>query len=226
MRTLLADACPPGSTGKKNLSRPRLGFLGVGWIGRNRLEAIAASGVAEITAIADASPEMAKEVARTFPRAAVLASLDDLMEVGVEGIVIATPSALHAAQAVDALERGMAVFCQKPMGRTAEETRRVVDAARADAALFVNPDDAAALEAALQRLIAEPTLRSELSARACRVAGQFTPEKMANNYLMAYSKAAYTWRQSNDGYSAFKVAGPDQRSHRLEAFRKGVQCAS
>jgi predicted dehydrogenase len=29
-----------------------------------------------------------------------------------------------------ALERGIAVFCQKPLGRTAAETRRVVDAAR------------------------------------------------------------------------------------------------
>ncbi|HVH13475.1 MAG TPA: Gfo/Idh/MocA family oxidoreductase [Longimicrobium sp.] len=49
----------------------------------------------------------------------------------MDGIVIATPSALHAEQAVRALEAGCAVFCQKPLGRTAEEARRVVDAARA-----------------------------------------------------------------------------------------------
>lgn len=131
MRTVLAEACPPQSIDTKAFSRPKLGFLGVGWIGKNRLEAIAASGLAEITAIADASPELAEQAARTFPRAAVLASLDDLVEVGVDGIVIATPSALHAEQAVAALERGMAIFCQKPLGRTAAETRRVVDAARA-----------------------------------------------------------------------------------------------
>jgi predicted dehydrogenase len=45
--------------------------------------------------------------------------------------VIATPSALHAAQAIAALERGLAVFCQKPLARTASEARRVIDAARA-----------------------------------------------------------------------------------------------
>ena len=44
--------------------------------------------------------------------------------------MIATPSALHADQAVACLERGLAVFCQKPLGRTAAEARRVVDAAR------------------------------------------------------------------------------------------------
>jgi predicted dehydrogenase len=47
-------------------------------------------------------------------------------------VVIATPSALHTEQAVRALERGLPVFCQKPLGRTAAECRRVVDAARAN----------------------------------------------------------------------------------------------
>jgi predicted dehydrogenase len=44
--------------------------------------------------------------------------------------VIATPSALHAEQSVAALGRGLAVFCQKPLGRTAGEVGAVVRAAR------------------------------------------------------------------------------------------------
>lgn len=131
MRTVLAESRPPGCPNSQTFCRPKLGFLGVGGNGRHRLEAIARSGVAEITAIAGPSPELAAEIARTFSSAAVLTSVDDLMEVGVEGIVIATPGALLAEQAIAALERGMAVFCQKPPGRTAQETRRVVDAARA-----------------------------------------------------------------------------------------------
>jgi predicted dehydrogenase len=46
-------------------------------------------------------------------------------------VVIATPSALHADQAIRALQAGAAVFCQKPLGRTAAEAKAVVDAARA-----------------------------------------------------------------------------------------------
>jgi predicted dehydrogenase len=34
--------------------RPRLGFLGVGWIGRHRMAAVAASGVADVVTVADA----------------------------------------------------------------------------------------------------------------------------------------------------------------------------
>ena len=110
---------------------PRLGFLGVGWIGRHRLEAIARSGVAEVVVVADAAPAAAAAGAEAVPGALVADSLDAILDVGVDGVVLATPSALHADQAVAALERGVAVFCQKPLARTAPETRRVVDAARA-----------------------------------------------------------------------------------------------
>ncbi len=111
-------------------ARPRLGFLGVGWIGRNRLAAIAKAGVVDVIALGDPSVEVRAEAAKVAPGAAVLGSLKDLLDAGLDGVVIATPSALHAEQAVYALERGAAVFCQKPLGRTAEETRRVIAAAR------------------------------------------------------------------------------------------------
>jgi predicted dehydrogenase len=95
-------------------TKPRLGFLGVGWIGRNRLEAIERSGRAEIVAVSDPA----------------LAASGNLAEHELDGVVIASPSALHAEQSIAALERGCAVFCQKPLARNASEATRVVDAAR------------------------------------------------------------------------------------------------
>ena len=114
--------------------RPRLGFLGVGWIGRNRLEAVARSQVVDIVAVADPSPENAKAATGVVPCQAV-ESLEELLALNLDGLVIATPSALHAEQSRTALEHGVAVFCQKPLGRTAAETldcRRLP--ARSDAA--------------------------------------------------------------------------------------------
>ncbi len=116
---------------------PRLGFLGTGWIGRHRMEAIARAGDAVVAAVSDPSPGAAREAADLARAAqgggevAAVGSLDALLDLGLDGVVIATPSALHAEQAVRALERGAAVFCQKPLARTAAESRRVVDAARA-----------------------------------------------------------------------------------------------
>jgi predicted dehydrogenase len=121
------------------LSKPRVGFLGVGWIGRHRMEAIQATGAVEIAAIADSCGEMATEARKLAPDAELGTSLDDLLALGLDGIVIATPSALHAEQAIRALESGAAVFCQKPLGRNAEEARMVVEAARkADRLLAVD----------------------------------------------------------------------------------------
>ena len=111
--------------------RPRLGFLGTGWIGRNRLEAIAADGASVIAAVSDPSPEAAAQAAAVAPGAAVVDSLDALLAEELDGLVVATPSALHAEQAIAAFARGVAVFCQKPLARTAAETRRVVRAAHA-----------------------------------------------------------------------------------------------
>ena len=110
---------------------PRIGFLGTGWIGRHRLAAILATGAVEAAAICDPSAASLAEAAAVAPGALVVDSLDAMLDLGLDGVVIATPSAQHAAQAIAALERGVAVFCQKPLGRIAAETRRVVDAARA-----------------------------------------------------------------------------------------------
>ena len=107
--------------------KPRLGFLGVGWIGRNRMEAIARSGLAEIVAIADESAEMVAKARGIAPGAE---AVRDFRGMDLDGVVIATPSALHAQQAAAALESGAAVFCQKPLGRTGAETRYVIETAR------------------------------------------------------------------------------------------------
>jgi predicted dehydrogenase len=106
-----------------------VGFLGLGWIGRNRLEALSGSGLIEIVGVADTVVEHGR-AAGELAGCEVLRTLDELLDLELDGLVIATPSALHAEQAVAALENGVAVFCQKPLARTAAETARVVDAAR------------------------------------------------------------------------------------------------
>lgn len=112
------------------MAKPRVGFLGTGWIGRHRMEAMVASGTIEAAAISDPSPDMVAQAAALAPDAAVVHSLGAMLALGLDGVVIATPSALHAAQSIEALEAGAAVFCQKPLGRDMAETAAVVDAAR------------------------------------------------------------------------------------------------
>jgi predicted dehydrogenase len=141
MTAVVEELLPTRVHDKTLLRTPRLGFLGVGWIGRNRMEAIAKSGCAEIAAIADPAEQLVNQAVEVCSKyevdePAVVSSLDELLETDLDGVVIATPSALHAEQSIACLEREMAVFCQKPLARSGNETRRVVDAARANDCLL------------------------------------------------------------------------------------------
>ena len=119
--------------------RKRVGFLGIGWIGRHRMAAMLASGPIEAAAVSDPSPDAVSAALALAPDAAVVEGLDAMLALGLDGIAIATPSALHAAQSIAALRSGAAVFCQKPLGRGADEVRAVVAAAeRADRLLAVD----------------------------------------------------------------------------------------
>jgi predicted dehydrogenase len=111
-------------------ARPRIGFLGVGWIGRSRMEAMLGTGAVRAVGVADPAPHQLNAALGLAPDAEGASGLDELLDLDLDGLVIATPSALHARQAIAALERGVAVFCQKPLGRTAAEGQAVVEAAR------------------------------------------------------------------------------------------------
>jgi predicted dehydrogenase len=125
-----AGALSASGEGESKRKLPRVGFLGVGWIGRNRMEAIAKSGAVDIVGIADTVADNSSQAKTIAPAAQVVRNLDELCHLDLDGIVIATPSAMHAEQCIAALERGVAVFCQKPLARNAPECRRVVEAAR------------------------------------------------------------------------------------------------
>ena len=121
------------------MSRPRIGFLGTGWIGRHRMEAVLATGAIEAAAVCDPTAECLAAAVALAPQARILPSCEALLAEDLDGVVIATPSALHADQSIAAFERGLAVFCQKPLGRNAVETEAVVAAARkADRLLAVD----------------------------------------------------------------------------------------
>jgi len=110
--------------------RPKVGFLGVGWIGMARLRAIAEAHAVHIAAVADLNVEVAERTVAGIPGAIAVPCFEDLLSLDLNGLVIATPTALHADQSAAALGAGLAVFCQKPLGTNAAEAARVIAIAR------------------------------------------------------------------------------------------------
>jgi predicted dehydrogenase len=122
------SAQPQVSTARRPL---RLGFIGLGWIGRKRLEAIAADSAIEVAALSDAAWDRACSAGEQYPDAFVARDLQQLLSCELDGVVIATPNAYHAGQARACLERGVPVFCQKPLATSAAETAQIVAGAQA-----------------------------------------------------------------------------------------------
>jgi predicted dehydrogenase len=122
------------------VSRPlRLGFVGLGWIGRARLDAVSADAAIEVAALHDADATRVAELAAAHPQARPAGTMAELCAADLDGVVIATPNGVHAEQAIACFERGLAVFCQKPLATTAPEARAIVAAAeRADRLLGVD----------------------------------------------------------------------------------------
>lgn len=117
-----------------------LGFIGVGWIGRNRMEVMLKDAKTEAIAITEPIKENAEEALKSAKKATITETADEMYrDDRLDGVVIATPSAMHAEQSIKALRSGKAVFCQKPLGRTAAEVREVVAASeKADKFLAVD----------------------------------------------------------------------------------------
>ena len=113
------------------MTPPRLAFVGAGWIGSHRMRAVVDAGAATAAVVADPDMDAAAKAAADVGCDTVAASLEEALAGDVDGVVLATPSALHAEQSLYALSRNVAVFCQKPLGRTAAECRAVVEASRA-----------------------------------------------------------------------------------------------
>ncbi len=110
---------------------PRLGFAGIGRAARDGIEALVRSGAGRVAAVADPDRSRRDKALELAPGARDVDSFRQLMEVHLDGIVIATPNALHVEQVISALERGLPVFCLKPLARTIQETREMVAASRA-----------------------------------------------------------------------------------------------
>lgn len=116
---------------KPGIKEITLGFLGVGWIGCHRMEVMQKAGGVKIASIVEPSEENASRALAIAGGACVKDSPEALYnDPELDGIVIATPSALHAEQCLEALSNKKAVFCQKPLGRTAGEVEHILRAAR------------------------------------------------------------------------------------------------
>src|SRR5689334_16267466 len=100
---------------------PKIGVVGVGFIGRIHLRALREAGLS-VVAIADPSEAARQEAAALVPEARQYADWKDLLkDPEVEAVNICTINALHFPILKAVVESGKHAFCEKTMTVSAAE---------------------------------------------------------------------------------------------------------
>ncbi len=113
-----------------NAAPVRLAVVGAGLVGRRHVDAIGQSEGVELAAVADSDPDAADVAADAG--AEFHASLADLLAAGggIDGIVLATPNALHVEQGLECIAAGCPLLVEKPLALTSADAGRLVEAAQ------------------------------------------------------------------------------------------------
>jgi predicted dehydrogenase len=114
----------------------RAGVVGAGFVANAHVNAYAALPDVRIVGVADPVVTKAERLAAPVG-AAALAGLDELIDAGIDVVSICTPSPTHAALAIQALDAGLHVLCEKPIARSLADGRRLVTAAQTSSGLLM-----------------------------------------------------------------------------------------
>lgn len=112
------------------MGKLQIGIIGAGGIAQGRhLPAFQQIENVHVAAVFDTDLSKAGAAAEAFDIPAVYATVEELL-VHVDAVVICTPNKFHAELAVQALEAGVHVLCEKPMAMTTAECQDMIDASR------------------------------------------------------------------------------------------------
>jgi predicted dehydrogenase len=110
----------------------RVAVIGVGHLGRHHARILAAMEGVDLVGVVDTNEPRARDIAETHGTRAIADAAALAGE--VDAVVVATPTASHAAVAAPFLEAGTAVLIEKPLARSLAEADALVALARAKGA--------------------------------------------------------------------------------------------
>lgn len=108
----------------------RAAFIGAGFMATVHSRAVRAAG-GRLAAIATSDAARALAAAESLGFEAAAADSADLLAARPDVVHIVTPNTTHARYALDALEAGRHVICEKPLATSVDDAQRLVDAAAA-----------------------------------------------------------------------------------------------
>jgi predicted dehydrogenase len=109
------------------MNNPTIAIAGAGLIGQAHISALLACPTATLCALVDPAPHAQEQAKRIG--VAWFASLSELFaQQRPEGIVLATPNALHLPQALQSIHASVPILLEKPIAATVNEAEQIVNA--------------------------------------------------------------------------------------------------
>lgn len=116
-----------------NMEKLKIGIIGCGGIANGKhLPAIKRNGNFEIVAFCDSKKERAEEAKVKYGSvdARIYSDYKELLkEKDLTAVYVLTPNKSHAAISIAAMKAGKHVMCEKPMAKTYEDAKRMLDTA-------------------------------------------------------------------------------------------------
>jgi myo-inositol 2-dehydrogenase/D-chiro-inositol 1-dehydrogenase len=103
-----------------------LGVIGLGRIGAFHVDTLSGLDSIDGLVVADERPDVVAAVAAKHG-AKPADSVEDLLDSGVDGVVVAAATPAHAELTLAAVHRGLPTFCEKPIAATAAESAHVAE---------------------------------------------------------------------------------------------------
>jgi predicted dehydrogenase len=107
----------------------KIGLIGCGDIGSLRAKAISLSRSMNLAAVSDLDPVRADQIANQTGAAVETDWRSLLNRADLNAVIVSTPPHLHAEMCIEAVRSGKHVLCEKPLARTPDECRQIVNAA-------------------------------------------------------------------------------------------------
>jgi predicted dehydrogenase len=105
----------------------KLGLIGAGGIAQTHCRAIADVEGVEVVAASDLIAENVQQTAERWGIAHTFTDYDDMLQMDeLDGVIVCTPTAVHAPPTIAALKAGKHVLCEKPMEATLDAAAEMV----------------------------------------------------------------------------------------------------
>ncbi|WP_319799497.1 Gfo/Idh/MocA family protein [Jeotgalibacillus aurantiacus] len=116
----------------------RFGVIGTNWITESFIEAARTVDGASVTAVCSRKLETAKNFAEKNDLTHTYESITDMCHSGeIDAVYLATPNAVHHEQAIECMESGIPVLCEKPLTATKAMAEKMISVSRKENVLLM-----------------------------------------------------------------------------------------